>query len=153
MKKSFILTTMLAVLLSATAIIAGAAGFTKVNTYSSGMFKDVPSGQWYTEYVSSAYELGFMKGSSGTTFEPEGNMTVAEAITIVSRVNDTYNATGTKFDQSGANWYDCYVKYATDAGIITADQFDSFDRNITRAEMAKVFAKSVPADFSRLRTM
>ncbi len=147
MKKSIIQSTVFAALLFATAIVSSAAGFSKVNTYSAGMFKDVPTGQWYTEYVSSAYELGFMKGSSGTTFEPEGNMTVAEAITIASRVNDTYNVAGTKFDQSGANWYDCYVKYAIDAGIITSDQFDSLDRNITRAEMAKIFAKSVPADF------
>ena len=145
MKKNFILGTALAAVAAASAFTASAAGFTKTNSYTQGQFADVNTDQWYASSVASAFELGFMKGSSDTTFEPEGNMTVAEAITIASRVNDAYNAKGTTFDQSGANWYDCYVKYATDNGIITANQFDSFERNITRAEMAQVFAKAVPA--------
>ena len=81
MKKQFIL-GMSAAVIAATAITSSAAGFSKVNTYN-GEFADVASEQWYASYVQSAYELGFMKGSSATTFEPEGNMTVAEAITIV----------------------------------------------------------------------
>ena len=147
MKKNFILGTALATVVAASAITASAAGFAKTNTYNAGMFADVNAEQWYASSVASAYELGFMKGSSATTFEPEGNMTVAEAITIASRVNDAYASKGTTFDQSGANWYDCYVKYATENGIITAEQFDNYERNITRAEMATVFAKAVPAEW------
>jgi len=147
MKKNFILGTALAAVAAASAITASAAGFAKTNTYNAGMFADVNAEQWYASSVASAYELGFMKGSSATTFEPEGNMTVAEAITIASRVNDAYASKGTTFDQSGANWYDCYVKYATDAGIIAEGQFDNYERNITRAEMAEVFAKAVPAEW------
>ena len=145
MKKQFIL-GMSAAVIAATAITTSAAGFSKVNTYKND-FADVASEQWYASSVQSAYELGFMKGSSATTFEPEGNMTVAEAITIASRVNDAYHGKGTKFDQSGANWYDCYVEYAINAGIITNSRFDSYERNITRAEMAEVFAKAVPAEW------
>ena len=137
--------------LAAAALLASAVsaeGFTKVNTYTDGMFTDVPATEWYASSVSSAYELGFMKGSGEGIFEPEGNMTVAEAITIASRVNDTYNAKGTAFDQSaGANWYDTYVNYAKANGIITEGQFDSFDRNAKRYEMAEIFAKAVPESF------
>lgn len=147
MKKNFVWSAALAASFAAIAMTASANGFTKTNTYTDGMFTDVPNGEWYASSVSSAYELGFMKGSSATAFEPDGNMTVAEAITIAARVNDAYSAKGTAFDQSGANWYDCYVNYAVSNGIITADQFDSYERNITRAEMAVVFSKSVPADF------
>ena len=145
MKKKLILGTALA--LGVTALTVSGAGFAKTGSYTSGQFTDVSNDQWYASSVSSAYELGFMKGSSDTTFEPEGNMTVAEAITIASRVNDAYASKDTTFDQSGANWYDCYVKYATEAGIITANQFDNYERNITRAEMATVFAKAVPAEW------
>ncbi len=147
MKKRFVFGAAVAALLAGTAIASSAAGFNKVNTYTPGQFADVPAEQWYASSVSSAYELGFMKGSSATIFGPEGNMTVAEAVTIAARVNDAYHEKNTTFDQSGANWYDCYVKYATDNGIITEKQFDSYDRLITRAEMAVVFAKAVPADF------
>ena len=145
MMKKFIFTTAVAALLATTAF---GAGFAKTNTYTPGQFADVSEELWYASSVSAAYELGFMKGSTDSTFEPEGNMTVAEAITIASRVNDAYSSKGTTFDQStGSNWYDCYVKYATDNGIITADRFDNYDRNITRAEMAVVFSKAVPADY------
>jgi len=132
--------------LAVSAMTAYGAGFAKTNTYN-GEFTDVATEQWYASSVASAYELGFMKGSSATIFGPEGNMTVAEAITIASRVNDAYYSKGTTFDQSGTNWYDCYVKYAVENGIISQNQFDNYDRNITRAEMAKVFAKAVPADW------
>ena len=148
MKKNFILGTAVAAAVATSAITASAAGFAKINSYTPGQFSDVNIDQWYAPYIESAFELGFMKGPSETSFNPEGNMSVAEAITIASRVNDAYNAKNTSFDQStGSNWYDCYVNYAIGAGIITADQFDNYDRFITRAEMAKVFAKAVPADF------
>ena len=145
MKKKLLFGT--AAALAVTAITASGAGFAKTGSYTPGQFTDVSNDQWYASSVQSAFELGFMKGSSDTTFEPEGNMTVAEAITIAARVNDAYASKGTTFDQSGANWYDCYVKYATDAGVITATQFDNYERNITRAEMATVFAKAVPAEW------
>ena len=92
MKKNFILSTAVAGIVAASALTVSAAGFAKTNSYTQGQFADVNTDQWYASSVASAFELGFMKGSSDTTFEPEGNMTVAEAITIASRVNDAYNA-------------------------------------------------------------
>ena len=152
MKKRFVYGAAVAALLASFATGTSAAGFNKVNTYNPGQFADVATGQWYTDYVSAAYELGFMKGSSEYAFNPEGNMTVAEAITIASRINDAYSSKGTTFDQtSGAHWYDCYVNYATNNGIISANQFDNYDRNITRAEMAVVFSKAVPTDYLAAR--
>ena len=130
------------------AVTAGAAEFARTCTYTEGQFSDVSSGEWYNSYVKDAYELGFMRGSSDTSFNPNGNMTVAEAVTIVSRVHDTYSSKGTVFDQtSGDNWYDCYIRYAIENDIITEGQFDDFERNISRAEMALVFSKAVPADY------
>ena len=41
-------------------------------------------------------------------------------------------------------WYDMYVKYATDNGLIEEGQFTNFDRNIMRYEMAVMFAKTMP---------
>ena len=109
-----------------------AEGFAKTNTYTPGMFNDVPASEWYASSVSSSYELGFMKGTADGVFSPEGNMTVAEAVTIAARVHDAYNAKGTAFSQNGANWYDEYVKYAVDNGIIKADAFDDYDRPVKR---------------------
>lgn len=147
MKKKLFLGSALAAVLAVTSITTSGAGFTKPNTYKDGQFSDVTSDKWYAQSVASAYELGFMNGTDDTVFSPTGNVTVAQAITIAARVNDAYSSKGTSFDQSGTNWYDCYVDYAINNGIITDGQFDSYTRNITRAEMAVVFSKAVPADF------
>ena len=50
------------------------SGFSKVNTYVSGQFSDIPDGQWYTQGVQTAYEYGLMSGISDTLFNPEGNL-------------------------------------------------------------------------------
>ena len=70
---------------------ASAAGFSKSHEYQTGKFSDVPEKQWYAAEVKSAYELGFMNGQSDTLFAPEGNVTVAEGVTMASRVHAIYN--------------------------------------------------------------
>ena len=147
MNKKFILGIAAAAAIAVGSFTASAAGFAKTNTYTPGMFSDVPASEWYASSVSSSYELGFMKGTADGVFSPEGNMTVAEAITIAARVHDAYNAKGTAFSQNGANWYDEYVKYAIDNGIIKADAFDDYERPVKRYEMAVIFSKAVPDDY------
>ncbi len=145
MNKKFLLG--LAAVLAVASVSASAAGFAKTQTYSDGQFSDVPEAEWYAPSVASSYELGFMKGSSETLFEPNGNMTVAEAVTIAARVHDAYHAKGTTFTQDGANWYDNYVAYAIENGIIKADAFDDYDRPVKRYEMAVIFSMAVPDEY------
>ena len=147
MNKKFILGIAAAAALAVGSLSVSAEGFAKTNTYTPGMFSDVPATEWYASSVSSSYELGFMKGTADGVFSPEGNMTVAEAVTIAARVHDAYNAKGTTFSQNGANWYDEYVKYAINNGIIKADAFDDYDRPVKRYEMAVIFSKAVPDDY------
>ena len=68
------------------------AAFEKVNTYSNN-FTDVPETSWYAENVKTAFELGFMNGKAEGQFDPAGNVTVAEGITMASRVHAIYNGT------------------------------------------------------------
>lgn len=147
MKNKFFKGLALAAMAAVFSATASAAGFSKPNTYKDGQFSDVSNDKWFASSVASSYELGFMNGTDDTVFSPNGDVTVAQAITIASRVNDAYHSKGTSFDQSGKNWYDCYVDYAIANGIITDGQFDSYTRNITRSEMAVVFSKAVPTDF------
>ena len=63
--------------------------FNKVNTYN-GNFTDVADSAWYAKNVKEAFELGFMNGKSEGKFDPNGSVTVAEAITMASRVNAIY---------------------------------------------------------------
>ena len=82
---------LLVMLLAALMLATGAfAAFEKVNTYDNN-FSDVTDSNWFAKDVKSAYELGFMNGKAEGLFDPNGNVTVAEGITMAARVNAIYN--------------------------------------------------------------
>ena len=125
------------VLLAMALVMTVSAAFAKKNTYG-GQFADVKDSSWYAKEVASAFELGFVKGTSDTQYSPDSSVTVAEAITMASRVHSEFNGK-TIESVSGGKWYDMYVNYAKANGIITANQFDSYTREIKRFEMAEIF--------------
>ncbi|MDP4132892.1 MAG: S-layer homology domain-containing protein, partial [Bacillota bacterium] len=109
-------------------------------------FSDVNSKDWFYKIVEKIYNSGLMKGNSNTTFNPSGNMTVAEAITMAVRL---YNANSGGKDSdftSTTPWYQTYIDYAIKYGIIKDGDFDNYTRTITRAEMAYIFFNCVPID-------
>ncbi len=120
--------------------------FTKTKEYSES-FTDVTVKDWFYESVSSAYEYGFVNGSSDTTYSPAGTMTVAEAITLASRMHSTEKADG-KAEKitSGNPWYQGYVDYAKAEGFLKDGDFDSYTRPIKRYEMVQLFAASLPEE-------
>lgn len=64
--------------------------FERVNTYNNN-FSDVSDSNWFSENVKTAYELGFMNGKSEGKFDPNGNVTVVEGITMATRLHAIYN--------------------------------------------------------------
>lgn len=123
----------------------GLDGFRKVNTYYSGLFYDVSSSDWFDENVSRAYELGLMKGMSEDTFGPKSSVTVAQAITLAARLHSIYYTGSESFVQSGNNWYDVYVTYARNNGIIQETSYN-YNDPISRAAFAHILAKVLPAE-------
>ena len=99
-------------------------------------FDDVDYDHWAYYSIRQCYESGIMKGTSATTFSPDGTMTVAEIITVAVRLS------GNSVGQSGENWYDSAVKTAKKEGIIKDGQFDSYIRPATRAEVAGMLGVS-----------
>ena len=94
MKKNMFLKLLCTVVAAASVTaMASAKGFTKTQEYKNGQFTDVPAKQWYAAEVKSAYELGFMNGKSDTAFDPDGNVTVAEAFVMASRLHEAYFGT------------------------------------------------------------
>jgi len=126
---------------------ASMSNFTKTRTYSSGQFTDVDENQWYgfngQKSLATAYEYGLIQGNSATTFNPTGNITVGEAITLAVRVHSIYNG-GTGILAQGDPWYQVYVDYAIANNIIDANDFTNYTRGATRAEMAYVFSHHLP---------
>ena len=62
------------------AIVVNALGLEleKVDT-----FTDVDTNKWYAGFVGTAYRYGIVKGTSATTFNPNGTITKQEAATMV----------------------------------------------------------------------
>ena len=126
----------------------GMSNFTKVNAYARGQFTDVNETLWYgydeQRVIATAYEYGLMLGTSDTLFDPTGNVTIAQAVTMASRVHKIYSTGNGDFVQ-GSVWYQVYVDYALANDIIAANDFTDYNKTATRAEMAYIFSKALPA--------
>ena len=95
----------LTLILAALMLAAGAnAAFEKVNTYN-GNFSDVTENNWFFDNVKTAYELGFMNGKADGVFDPNGNVTVVEGITMAARLHAIYNGTEVTDSTAPVNEY------------------------------------------------
>ena len=141
---SLVLAGTLCLSTAAPALAAGLDNFQKVNTYTAGQFSDVPAGSWFAPNVQAAYELDLMTGSSDTTFNPNGNLTVAEALVLACRLHSTYVGDGETFAPNGGAWYQSYVDYAVKNGIITDGAYTDYTATATRAQFAAILAAALP---------
>ena len=120
--------------------------FSKSRTYTDA-FSDVTVKDWFYDAVSGAYEFALVNGDSATTYNPEGTMTVAEAVTLASRMHSTVKGDkATLTTAEGDAWYSNYVNYAKQEGFLKDGMFDSFDREIKRHEMVTLFAAALPEE-------
>lgn len=123
---------------------AGLESFQKVASYTSGQFTDVASTAWYAANVQTAYELGLVDGTSSTTFSPESNLTIAQAIKLACVLHATYYDSTISPSASG-EWYQSYVDYAKENGIIAANYAD-YNAAATRAQFAQIIGAALPEE-------
>ena len=134
------------VILAGALAVSASAAFVKTGSYTEGQFTDVPATEWYASEVASAFELGLMNGTGGGLFAPDGDVTVAEAITMASRAA-ALGAGETIDTATGGEWYTPYVNYAVSKGFVAQGQFDNFDRPAKRYEVAVIFEKAMPEGY------
>lgn len=128
----------------------GRSGFKKSRDYGS-KFSDVGKDKWFHEYVQTAYEYELANGTSNSKFSPDSKFTVAQALTAAANIHRAYYGFEVASTVGGA-WYTPYVNYCIENGIIADGQFKNYDKNITRGEMAEIFAKVLPSDeYTRVR--
>jgi len=106
-------------------------------------FTDVPTGQWYYSDVKNAYDMSLINGRSETLFEPDGYLTYAEAVKLAACMNQRYQ-TGSVTLKNGEPWYQTYVDYCKQQGIISKDY--NWNANATRAGYMEIFANALPAN-------
>lgn len=142
-----LLTLALVLVLSLPALAAGPGldNFTKVQSYPQGKFTDVPAGSWYADNVKSAYELGLVEGVSSSAFRPAGTVTIAQTVTLAARLHSIYHTGKADFPQ-GSPWYQVYVDYAAQNGILTAVSSGDYNAPATRAQFAAILAGALPEE-------
>ncbi len=103
-------------------------------------FTDVPTGIWYYKDLVKTYDTGLFKGMSATTFGPDGNLTLAQAVTLASRVSQYVNDGKVTLKNGKPVWYTTYVDYAKSHGIIGNEYDGRWNDPATRYEMVEIFA-------------
>jgi len=127
------------VVLAAVLLSVGAyAAFEKVNTYNNA-FTDVTDANWFSENVKTAYELGFMNGKSEGKFDPDGNVTIIEGITMAARLHSAYN--GTEVKKVDKVIAECRYDFGDNSNIVDLTERNSrnndgisFNRAVGRVE-------------------
>ena len=116
---------------------------------ASAAFSDVPSGAWYAADVEEVQQYGIINGVGNNRFNPDGTLSVAEAVTMAART-DAANHGKTIAAAEGGNWYDPFVAYAVDQGILTTSETGvSLTAPCNRLTMATLFYRVFPDKSSK----
>ena len=112
-----------------------------VSTASGLPFTDVAADRWSYAYIKKMYDAGVVAGTSATTFDPAGDVTRAQFVTMLAGLA---NADVSKYpappfrDVPESAWYAPYVNWALANGIVSGTSATTFspDASISRQDMA-----------------
>ncbi|HMM05732.1 MAG TPA: S-layer homology domain-containing protein [Clostridiales bacterium] len=110
---------------------------------------DVKSTDWFYDSVRYVLAQGIMNGTSETAFDPNGNITRGQFVTILGRyagISDSSaaNPAETQFaDVKTTAYYGAHVAWAAEKGITTGTTATTFAPNakISRQDMALMMAR------------
>ncbi|MBQ8299783.1 MAG: S-layer homology domain-containing protein [Clostridia bacterium] len=109
------------------------------DVYAKNMvdFVDVEN-HWAKESIEELVNRNIISGYGDGTFRPENNVTVAEFLKMIVEAGEY------PLVRSGDSvWPDFYIETAVSKKIILRDDFENYDRAITRYEIANVVSKFV----------
>lgn len=123
----------------------GMGNFSAGGKYYNGMFSDVQEKDWFSANVRTACMLSLMEGVGGGRFAPGNSVTLAQAVTMAARIHKIYHTGKDSFPRyDGGNWYDPYVDYAREQGIIYENY--TYNRPATREEFCHILAAALPRE-------
>ncbi|MFJ8525629.1 S-layer homology domain-containing protein [Bacillus cereus] len=110
------------------------------------VFKDVPSGQWYSKAINEMAAKGIISGMENGIFGLGQDVTRAQVATFMVKAKDiTPNSTKTSFTDVDVNeWYAKYVSAAETNKIMAGigdNKFGPKDQ-LTRAQMAQILVNA-----------
>ncbi len=110
--------------------------------YSTMPFLDVKPVDWHYPYVEYALDTGLMIGMSDTEFAPNAQMTRAQLVTILWRVDGSPASTAVAdfSDVADDAWYAEPVAWAAENGVVLGYENGTFcpDVPLTREQLALI---------------
>ena len=104
-------------------------------------FVDVPVSAWYADAVRDAWANGLIDGVDAAHFDPDGSLTVAQAIKLAAALHQRIE-NGTVTLKNGSPWYRSYLEYAVEHGVIEESYLDyssaALNAPVQRAEFAHI---------------
>lgn len=107
---------------------------------------DLSKGVWYYEDVNWVYRRGLMSGMSKTSFAPDQEITMEQALMVlyrISRALNNANPTAPNVGNVGVlkdQWYYAPAAWAISAGIMEGIKFTA-DQPLTRGDMATILCR------------
>lgn len=125
---------------------------TPIPASSTITFKDVSAQAWFYNDLRACVRMGLLNGISKKEFDPSGDLTMAQAITLAARMHQLQYAEEITLKNHwfGRKWYKTYVNYAVENELID-ESFKKLSRKemnapITRGELIELLYKVLPED-------
>lgn len=120
----------------------------------SKAFTDLDTDAWYHEGVDYALTNGLMNGVGGGKFEPDGQLTRAQLVTVLYRAAgepDTGKQVNPFTDVADDAWYTKAVIWAANNGIVNGVAKNTFapDDSITREQIAAMLYRYAGAEAAK----
>ena len=120
----------------------------------SKAFTDLDAKAWYHEGVDYALTNGLMNGVGGGRFEPDGQLTRAQLVTVLYRAAgepDTGKQVNPFTDVADDTWYTKAVIWAANNGIVNGVAKNVFapDASITREQIATMLYRYAGAEAAK----
>jgi len=133
----------LTITLSCLALPAAAAEgglFPAVKAYEG--FEDVAESDWFAPYVRLCVETGLMNGVGGGRFDPQGQVTYAQAATLAARIHSARNGGEGTLEKAPENWGNLTVELENG----TVLEFTSGQYRLHPVPMSAVLGASVEGE-------
>ena len=121
----------------------GFSDFSYSGEYVSGQFHDVDETDWFARYVEGAFNYGFIQGKGADTFDPDGLLTLGEAVKLAARLRSIYYTGAADFVE-GVPYYAVYARYALTHGIISSH--GDYTAPADRACFAELIYNALPSE-------
>ena len=110
--------------------------------FSESTFGDISPDDDCYRFVRNVYENGLMNGKEHGVFDPAGNVTAAELITVAARLHALLFDPTHVFENTDV-WYEVYREYCEENGIFIPE-YEDLSSPVTMRELAAVLSTLLP---------